>query len=68
MPIGSVIQKGKWIYVYDEKGHQLFDKLVGNKPCDGLVGYTSTTVSIRKGDWIFTYNEKGRQISSKLAK
>lgn len=68
MPIGNAVQKGSFVYVYDEKGRQLCTISAGGGPNDGLTGYTSTTVNIRRGGFIFTYNEKGRQISSTSAR
>ena len=63
MPIGTAVKRGTLVYVYDEKGRQLMTISAGNKPEDGLTGYTSTTVSVRRGGLVYTYDEKGRQIS-----
>ena len=63
MPIGTAVKRGTLVYVYDEKGRQLMTIPAGNKPEDGLTGYTSTTVSVRRGGLVYTYDEKGRQIS-----
>ena len=69
MAIGNAIQKGSFVYVYDEKGRQLASIAAGNAAKgDGLTGYTSTTVNVKKGSFIYTYDEKGRQISSKSAR
>jgi predicted lipoprotein with Yx(FWY)xxD motif len=68
MAIGTAIQKGRTVYVYDEKGRVLFTKSAGNAPPEGLHGYTSGTVSIRKGITIYTYNEKGHAVSTKTAR
>lgn len=65
MAIGSAIERGRMVYVYDEKGRQLCSKALG---CDGgLMGYTGTSFSIRKGRMIYVYDEKGHQLSSKIA-
>ena len=56
--ISVAIEKGAFVYVYDEKNHLLFSK------SGQLEGYTSDTVSVRRGDYIYTYDEKGSQISS----
>lgn len=61
MAIGSAIQRGKQVQVYDEKGRLIFSRCFGNGSHDGLVGYTATTVSIRRGNQIVTFNEKGQQ-------
>ena len=69
MAIGNAVQKGAFVYVYDEKGRQLFSQSAGNaSKGDGLKGYTSTTVNIQRGAFIYTYNDKGRQISSTSAR
>jgi hypothetical protein len=68
MPIGNVVERGSSIYVYDEKGRQLFVKSRGRGPGDGVQGYTSGTVNIRQGNTIYTYDEKGRQISATSAR
>ena len=64
MAIGNVVQRGSFIYVYDEKGHQTASMPAGSAAGDGLKGYTSSTVNIRRSSFIYTYDEKGRQISS----
>jgi hypothetical protein len=68
MAIGTAIKRGTFVYVYDEKGRQLFSIGAGYRPEDGLTGYTSTTVSVRRGGFIYTYNEKGQQISAHSAR
>ena len=42
MSIGSAMERGSAVYVYDEKGHLLF-----SKP-GKLIGYTASTVSIQR--------------------
>ena len=64
MAIGNAVQRGRVVYVYDEKGHDLFTQSAGNGTEDGLKGYTSGTVNIRRGGFIYTYNEKGHQIGA----
>ena len=69
MAIGNAVERGSMIYVYDEKGRQLFSTSAGNtSKGDGLKGYTSSTVNIRRGSIIYTYNEKGRQMSTTSAR
>jgi hypothetical protein len=63
MSIATAVKRGGYVYVYDEKGRTLTVISAGNRPEDGLTGYTSTTVSVRRGGYIYTYNEKGGQIS-----
>lgn len=68
MSIGSAVEKGGFVYVYDERGRQIFTKTRGSQSEDGLKGYTSKTVSIRHGGLIITYDERGRQISTTSAR
>jgi len=68
MAIGNAVQKGSFVYVYDEKGHQIATISAGSQPRDGLKGYTSTTVNVQRGSFIYTYDEKGHQISTTSAR
>ncbi|MDN7845789.1 hypothetical protein QZM05_22615 [Burkholderia multivorans] len=68
MAIGNAVQRGSYVYVYDEKGKQLYAKPAGSGANDGLKGYTSGTVNIRRGSYIYTFDEKGTQKSSTPAK
>ncbi len=68
MAIGNAVEKGAFVFVYDEKGHQLFTQPKGTAPGDGLKGYTGGTVNIQRGSFIFTYNDKGRQVSATPAR
>lgn len=58
MAIGSVMEKGSQIIAYDENNRQLFSRSKGQKPGDGLKGYTNTTVSIQNGSQLLTYDER----------
>ena len=64
MAIGTAVQRGSFVYVYDEKGRQLATVSAG----DGLQGYTGTIVSVRRGGFIHTYDERGRQVSTTSAR
>lgn len=64
MSIASVIERGGFVYVYDLNGVSITTIPSGNDKNDGLVGYTSGTVSIRRGNFIYTYDESGRALSS----
>ncbi len=65
--IGSAIERGSLICVFDEKGMTLFQKARGNGPNDGLLGFTGSTVTARYGSVIYTYDEKGMTIYAKAA-
>jgi hypothetical protein len=67
MAIGSVVQRGTYVYAKDDRGRELCQLPAGNGPRDGLVGYTSTTISIRRGNNIYTYSERGRNIGERPA-
>ncbi len=58
MAIGSAVQRGSFVYVYDEKGRQLTALPAGNGPEDGLRGYTGATVSVRRGSFVYTYTNR----------
>lgn len=60
MAIGSVVQRGRTIYVYDERGRVLFTRDAGGGPDDGLQGYTSETVTIRKNRTLYVLDPRGR--------
>jgi len=63
MPIGSAVQRGRNVFLYDDQGRQTAVLDAGLGPEDGLVGYTSRTVSIRRGNVVITYDEQGIQVS-----
>lgn len=53
--IGTVKQDGSIINIYDENGN--YKAYVS--ACDGLVGYTSTTVTVKDGSINKIYDENG---------
>jgi hypothetical protein len=65
--IGSALERGSLIVVYDEHGRSLFSKAKGNGPEDGLIGFTSSTITARYGSIIYTYDEAGMTINAKAA-
>ena len=67
MAIGSALERGSFIIVYDEHGRTLFSKARGSGPQDGLLGFTSSTVTIRRGSVVSTYDEHGVTLFSKAA-
>ncbi len=67
MAIGSAIERGSYIFVYDERGHLLFSKTIGNGATDGLIGFTGSTVTARYGSIIYTYDAHGTTIYAKAA-
>jgi hypothetical protein len=54
--IASVTMIQKIAYAYDQRGNILF-----LLPCDGILGYTGTSVTIRQGAHALTYNNMGSQ-------
>lgn len=60
MAIGHAEERGTNVYIFDDKGKQLIWIPMGSN--DKLVGFTSTTVSIKKGPNTYIYDEKGKQI------
>jgi len=67
MAIGSALERGSLICVYDEHGSTLFQKSRGSGATDGLIGCTGSTVTVRFGSVIYTYDEKGMTIYAKAA-
>ena len=56
MAIGSAIERGSLIQVFDEHGRTLFSKARGSGPEDGLLGFTGSTVTARYGSVIYMTN------------
>jgi hypothetical protein len=67
MAIGSAIERGSLIYVFDEHGRTLFAKAKGNGADDGLLGFSGSSVTARFGSVIYTYDEHGMTIYAKAA-
>jgi len=65
--IGSAIERGSYIFVYDEHGRTLFSKGRGSGHKDGLLGFTGSTVTMRFGSVIYTYGEHGETLYAKAA-
>ena len=57
--IGTVTQNGSLIDIYDENGS--YKKSIS---ADGLVGYTSTTVTVKNGNHNDIFDENGSYIRS----
>ncbi len=66
MAIGHAEVRGANVHVFDENGRQLYMKSLTNK--GSLVGFTSTTVSIKIGPNTNLYDEKGRLIKTIFGK
>ena len=67
MAIGSAIERGSMIVVFDEHGMSLFSKSKGSGPNDGLLGFSGSTVTARFGSIIYTHDEKGMTLYAKAA-
>jgi hypothetical protein len=63
--IGSAIERGSLVFVYDERGLMLYSKPKGSGPQDGLLGFTGSSVTIRSGSTATTYGPTGQMIYSK---
>ena len=55
MAISTAIQKGNWVYVYNEKNSQ--SACINGE----LMGFTSTTVTVKRGNFAYVFDEKGSQ-------
>ena len=49
MAIGTAVQRGGLVYIYDEKNRQTSTVPAGSGPNDGLQGYTGSRVNVRRG-------------------
>ena len=65
--IGSAIERGSLIVVFDQHGSTLFSKVRGSGHRDGLLGFTGSTVTARYGSVIYTYDENGMTLYAKAA-
>ncbi|KAE9538410.1 hypothetical protein HT665_07405 [Ursidibacter maritimus] len=61
MAITTVVKQGSSAFVAYDGSKKLFQILAPNGV---LVGYTSTSVSIKQGIMIYVYNEKGIKVDS----
>ena len=59
MAIANAVQRGSFIYVYNEKGSVMFTVPSGSGPKDGLKGYTQSSVNVQRGSFIYMYNDRG---------
>jgi hypothetical protein len=67
MAIGSAIERGSVILVYNKHGHMLFSKPKGSGPQDRLLGFIGSTVTVQAGSNVFTYGEHGQILYGKSA-
>ena len=68
MAITTAVQRGSFVYVYNEHGRVICSLPAGSAPNDGLKGYTGSSVSIQRGPFIYVYDENGHQMQSIPAK
>ena len=59
--IASAVERGGYVYIYNDKGNQIGCVGGGSGPKGGLVGFTGSSVSVRRGGFIYIYNAKGNQ-------
>jgi hypothetical protein len=65
MAIGSAIERGSQVFVYDERGQMLFSKPKGAGQYDGLLGFSGSAVTIRAGSVSYVYGERGQVLYTK---
>jgi hypothetical protein len=65
MAIGSAIERGSQVFVYDERGQMLYSKPKGGGPYDGLAGFTGSAVTIQAGSVSYVYGEHGQVLYTK---
>ena len=56
--ITTAVQRGNYVYVYDERNCQVASQY------GQLQGYTGSTFSVKRDNYVYTYDERGCQISS----
>jgi len=66
MAIGSAIERGSQIDVFDEHGRTLFSKARGAGHDNGLLGLAGST-TVRFGSTGYTYNEDVMTLCAKAA-
>jgi hypothetical protein len=64
MAIGNAVERGSFVYIYDENNRQIATVPAGNGGSDGLKGYTVSRVNVQRGSFIYSYDEKGRQVGT----
>src|SRR6266446_5865868 len=64
MAIGNAVQRGAFIFIYDEKGFKTATVPAGTGGEDGLKGYTSSTVDVRRGAFVYSHEEADQTIST----
>ena len=64
MAIANAVERGGFVYVYDENNRQIFTVPAGNGGKDGLTGYTNSRVNVRRGSFIYSYDQTGRQVAA----
>lgn len=64
MPITTAVQRGGFVYIYDEDNHPTHAIPAGNAPGDGLQGCTGVSVSVRRAGFVYVYDEDGRNVSA----
>ena len=65
--IGSAIERGSLICVFDEHGSTLFRKAGGSGATDGLLGFTGSTVTARYGSSSTRTTRMGMTLYAKVA-
>ena len=66
--IATAVERGSFVYVYNDKGTIITTLNSGSGPKDGLVGYTGSSVSVRRGSVIYVYNANGTVTATVNAK
>ena len=60
MEIASAVERSGLVYLYGERGQLLATVPAGSGPDDGLIGFTSHSVSVRRGLMVYLYDARGR--------
>ena len=64
MAIKTVVQQGDWINIYDETDYNSGSIYA---PDSQLIGFTSSSVTVKKGSWTTIYAEDGHPTDNKFS-
>ena len=67
MAITNAVQSGHNVMLYDQNGNQSLSFMVpyNGGPSDGIVGFDSSSVTVRCGEYVHVYDQNGMLISTR---
>ena len=64
----TAYEKSGWVYIDTNKGEKRQSFPIYSYDNGKLLGYTSSTFTIRKGSFDYTYDVKGKEVSSRRSR